>query len=350
MATREIVVDAPAYDHAPVDTSVVIPDSVKRAADKANSFYTPPAGENPPLQPQVVAPVVPDPAPAAAAPVVPDPPAIPPDDGTADWHHRYLSMEGRYKASQRTVGEMQEQMSQLGDELVRTQQLVSAAPRRADAPPTRSEPLAPLLTDKDKETYGPELIDLMQRAARDAVAPDLATVRQETTAVNQRVAKQTKSVLADQLTGLMPNWREIDRSPRFKNWLSLPDLYSGAVRVKLLNAAIQAGQASRVIAFYQGFLTEEAATGALDPDPPPVDPATNPARQPAVPLETFAAPGKARPASSQQTPADTPIITRADIADFYAKVRSGFFVGREQEKARQEAWIFAAQNSGRVRG
>lgn len=335
----------------PVDTNTPIPASVVRAAAAAEAAhkaaYTP---EPAPVVP-VVEPVVPP------APVVEQTPKpvtfkeIPEAGQAGSWEHRYLAMKGRYDQTQQTVGQMQEQMSQLGDELVRTQQLIRTPAQDRPLPSATATSTAPRhLTQADLETYGPELLDMVQRAAREAVGPDLTNLDQRTKQVSSRVQQSASAVLHQDLTTAVPNWQEINLSQRFKSWCSLPDVYSGKVRGKLLQEAYQAASAPRVIAFFKGFLTEEQATGQIPaPQPEPVLP--DPPRQAATTLELLASPGRAKPASGQ-VPGDTaekPILTRAQISGFYNLVRQGHYAGRDADKAKDEAMIFAAQRDGRVR-
>jgi hypothetical protein len=257
-------------------------------------------------------------------------------------------MKGRFDQSQRTVGSLQQQLSELGDELIRTQQLITQ-PRQQQQPNTPPQPVR-VLTDEDRANYGPELLDVIQRAAREAIEPEINQVRQQNRNIAQRVATQTQQGVYQTLSAEIPNWNEINNSPRFKAWCRLPDLYSGVVRGKLLMDAFQAANAPRVVAFFRGFLAEEVATGQ-QPDPSgqqQQEPA--PARQPAIPLETLAAPGRAKPATGNTpAPADKPIYTRAQVAGFYDDVRKGVYAGRDEDKKRDEALIFAAQREGRIR-
>ena len=250
-------------------------------------------------------------------------------------------MKGRFDQSQRTIGSMQGQMSELGDELVRTQSLLT--PRQ---PPQQQQP-ARLLTDQERADYGTELIEVVQKAALEAVAPEITTLKQQNQQLRQKVAQQDQQGIFAALDQAVPNWREINESDRFKAWCRLPDLYSGVLRGRLLNDAFRAGQAPRVAQFFRGFLTEEVATGQQSVTlPPAVE------RTAAVPLETLAAPGRAKPATgadSTGAPADKPIITRQQIAAFYDQVRKGAYAGRDADKARDEAIIFAAQREGRTR-
>lgn len=352
----------------PVDPNVRLPDVVSRAAADADALHkqtyggsaavtppppdaTPPAppAATPPAAPTIITPVPPavPPAPAAdASPPSPTPPPAPapeppPAPVTADeWERRYRSMEGRFKQSQNVIQSMQTQMSELGDELVRTQRAVAQPPQQTPQP---------LITEEDRTNYGPELIDLITRAAKAAVSPDLDGLRQENTQVQQRVMQQARSSVLAALSEVVPDWQDIDRSPEFKAWCRLRDVYSGQVRGNLLNAALRTADAPRVIAFFKGFLAERATTGHI-PDPSVPPPPAPPPRQAAVALDTIATPGRLHPAGTDN-PVVTPqrVVSRKEISDFYARVRSGAYAGREQDKMRDEQEIFAAQREGRVR-
>ena len=52
----------------------------------------------------------------------------------------------------------------------------------------------------------------------------------------------------------MPNDREIDKDPRWHQWLWTPDPPSGRVRQTLLDEAIASATPHRVISFFQQFL------------------------------------------------------------------------------------------------
>src|ERR1035437_360530 len=372
MSNTEVTRDHPPLPLAPVDTSVKIPDSVKKAAALAESYYSkappPKPGEQEPAPPARVAPVDPERAPLPAAaepetrpqpvtaepdtrpqPVAAEPQAQPDTDhkdvNEEGWQHRYLSMQGRFQASQRTIGSMQEQMQQLGDELVRTQQLIENKTQKTRVPDTAKT----FITPEDEAAYGPELIDLATRAARQAITPELETLRQQNDQLQQRVTTQAKQDMFAALDRDEPTWRKINRSQRFISWLRLPDVYSRRVRQSMLDDAYQAADAPTVAEFFKGFLRDETATGNAEPAPQP-EPQSAP-RTAAVPLASLAAPGRARPATGDTPgPADKPSLPRVQIHRFYTDVRRGVFAGRDVEKARQENEIFAAQREGRVRG
>jgi hypothetical protein len=359
MATQEIVVDQRPSPQAPIDTSVVIPEHVRRAAEHAESFYK---QQEQPAEP--VAEVAPAPAEpvaeAAPAPTEPQPapqehvhqqpdfiaPASKDEMRDSEWAARYNSMRGRWETAQRTIGSMQEQLSQLGDELMRTQALLrnqQPEPPREQAQPQR------LITPEDEQAYGPELIDLARRAAAETLGPEIDALRAENSTLKQRVTTTAKGELRQQLSAAVPNWQVINKSPEFKSWLRLRNIYTGEIRQSMLNAAYEAADAPKVVAFFKDFLREGIATGQMAPAPQIEQPLAP--RTPAVSLEVLAAPGRARPASGESpaSPADKPIYTRAQIKTFYDQVRAGYYAGRETDKARLEQSIFSAQAEGRVR-
>jgi hypothetical protein len=337
----------------PVDPDVKLPPSVAKQAAAAEALHTQtyqtepppvaqpdPAAPQPQPDPQPALNTAPQPAPKPPAPQV-QPQPQPQPAPAPDWEHRYHSMEGRYKQAALTIGSMQEQMSEMGDELLRMQRVLPANQ-------VRPQP-STLLTEEDVKTYGPELLDVVKRAAREAVMPDLQNTQSRMDQVNQRVARQTTQGVYSILDQKVPDWRSINQSDRFKIWCGLRDVYSGDIRGKMLNAAFQAADAPRVIAFFTGFLAEEQATGQ-QPDPL-AQPAPQPPRVAATPLETLVAPGRAKPPTGDSpTAVDKPIFTRAQIAGFYDLVRKGSYAGRDADKAKDEAAIFAAQREGRVRG
>jgi len=253
-------------------------------------------------------------------------------------------MKGRYDASQGVMAQMQEQMSLMANELARTQAMLN---QPANTPQTPHS----LVTEDDRRNYGDDLIDLTKRAAREAVEPEINAVKQENQQLQQRLVQQQQQGVINALDGELTNWREINRSPRFRQWLSLPDIYSGVVRKQMLDAAFAAASAPRVLAFFKGFIADEVATGNIEP-PVALEQPTPAPRVAAASLEQIAAPGRARPASGGNTPApadDKPTFTRAQIAKFYSDVRAGVYRGRDADKNGTEQSIFLAQREGRVR-
>jgi hypothetical protein len=147
----------------------------------------------------------------------------------------------------------------------------------------------------------------------------------------------------------VPQWRQLNETPSFLEWLQLTDPYSGTIRINLLRDAYGQCNTPRVAAFFKGFLAEEAATAPRDQEATPQAAAPQSAPQPGKPsLDQFAAPGRAKSAAGP-APAEKPFFTRAQIATFYAASTAGKFAGREAERDKIERQIFEAQREGRVR-
>jgi hypothetical protein len=175
------------------------------------------------------------------------------------------------------------------------------------------------LTQNDVENYGSDLVDFAQRAAAHAVAPQLQALEQQNNDLRQRLAREARHRLDQQVAAAVPNFREIDRDPYWHRYLLEFDPLSGRVRQQLLNDAVASGDANRVVAFFRGYQREAGR-------------ASSPQRS-----RNTAAPSK-------------PTYTRAQIGALYEQHRKGAYRGREAEWARQEADIFAAQKEGRVQG
>ena len=155
------------------------------------------------------------------------------------------------------------------------------------------------LTQDDVDNYGPELINVTQRAALQAVAPDLQQIQQANAQLQQRLANEQRRRLDDQIARAVPNYQEIDKDPRWHRWLLGTDNLSGRIRQHLLNDAIAAGDSHRVKSFFDGFQGEAGNT----------------------------------PAAAHRTGAryDRPIYSRDQIAKLYRKHQQGAYANREAE-------------------
>jgi len=341
----DVTVDQMPKEKLPYDPND-IPEAVRKRVAQVESMYTP-SGEQPPASeppPQVTAQAAPaSPSVTPAPPTAPAAPADLTDENDQSWKHRFLAMQGRYNATTKTIGEMQEQMSQLGQELMFAQQRAAPTPKQT---PRHTQNY---LTEADVENYGPDLLDVTQRAALQAVAPQLQEVEQQNAALRKQLAVEARRRLDQTVEVSVPNYKEIDRNPRWHRWLLGVDVLSGRVRQQLLNEAISAASAPRVISFFRGFMQDEAATGHVETAPQAQQPAAP--REAAIPLSSLAAPGRARPATGGDTgyPPDKPIYTRAQIANLYRMHQKGAYVGREAEWNRQDADIIAAGREGRIR-
>jgi hypothetical protein len=177
------------------------------------------------------------------------------------------------------------------------------------------------LTEQDVQNYGSDLIDFSTRAAAHALSPHLAALEQQQQQLRQQVAREQRARLDVAVEAAVPNFREIDRDPEWHRYLLGVDTLSGRVRQVLLNDAIAAGDAARVIQFFRQYQNSGETAGQTH--------------------------GQTR----RQTRAGAPsgnaqVYTNAMIADLYSRHRKGELTGPQWDAI--EADIFRAQAEGRM--
>lgn len=357
-----------------IDPDVVIPSSVRAAAARAEAAHK--AAYPDPVvvkKPAEATPVDPKIAAEAAAAdeqqkqLLQQPQQQPPPQDTkqppqqapnaqqddASWEHKYTSMKGRYDKSQENIRQMAEQISNLQNVLATVTSMPTPSQVPSEAQDTDS------LSPEEVSEYGAEFLDIVGKKARAATSPLVQSLQQEVQDLKRQlgyvggnIAQNAREKMLADLDNKLPNWRQLNEDPQFISWLALPDAYSGAIRHNLLKAAWDRNDAHRSLAFFQGFLAEEAAVDPAGTRTPP-----NGSRPPqgsngqghkngGITLESFAAPGRAK--SAADIPAEKPFIKRSEISRFYADCAANRYRGQEAEQKRLEAMIFSAQTDGRI--
>jgi outer membrane murein-binding lipoprotein Lpp len=348
-----------------VDPNARIPAAAKAAGKRADDLHKqvyskepvaemePKDGAENPDEPATTAPVTDAPVQTAATPPTPvtpegNQPVSQPastqgeDDG---WKHKYTSMKGRFDRAQGQIQSMAEQISNLNRMLA----TMKAEPQAAQPQAPRAERL---LTPQEEQDYGTEFLEVVSKKAKETFSPEVQALREELAKVTDQlkgvsgvVTQDAEARFFSDLNRGLPAWTELNNDQNFLSWLKLPDAYSGVIRHELLNAAYERKDAPRVLAFFNGFLAEEAAVDPANLAPKLTPAAPAPGK---VPLETFAAPGRAK-STAAQAPAEKPIIHRNQISQFYLDVAAGKYRGRDEEKNRLEGMIFDAEKDGRIR-
>ncbi len=346
----------------PIDPDVKVPAAVTRAREAAEAAqaaaYPDQVPEAPPAPPPsansdgiVIAPPPPAPAPTPSvtppgneltpAPTPPAPPAPPAEDS---WEHKFNSERGRRI-------KLEEQIRSQGDRMLALENMLQDIKSAPTAPAPTPAP-ARLITDQEENEFGPEMLDVMGRRAKEAITPELAELRATVASLEQKltgtqtvVKRNARAEMLGTLDDRLPEWRRVNDMPEYKTWLALPDPYSGVIRHQMLLSAFEQNDTPRVLNFFKGFVSELAATTPAG-DTVIEPPAPAPARPS---LDTLAAPGRARTPAQVNLPAEKPIITTHDVSAFYAAVRRGEYRGRETEQAALERELFEAQREGRVR-
>lgn len=356
----------PARVIAPEDPDVKIPDAVRRSTARANAAFTTDSEGKPIEQPQEGQP----PAEPQTPPAPPEPPPQPPAEQSPpspprqpaatpapapeveDWEHRYNSMKGRWEQAAKTNKELSDEVTNLR-RLIAT---LNTAPPPAQSNGSGTTPPREnqfQITPEEEQEFGPEFLDVVGRKAAQIAEERTRALREELDGVKQQLGQvggsmhnEARAKMLQDFNDQLPNWNEINHSDGFKQWLLLPDTYSGIIRHELLKAAWARNDTRRAMAFFKGFLDEEAALAPARDQNTGRQPAQPPAQKPD--LASFAAPGRAKAAAATAPADEKPIITRAQIQAFYRDVNSGKYVGRDAEKQRAEQQIWDAQNEGRI--
>lgn len=353
-----------------------VPLQVKKAAEQANAIQAQlveeqkkveaaeqgapspaPEGEAPPPAGEQAAP------PAAADQQFSGAPAGEPageggeEAAGADWEEKYRTIAGKYSSE---VPKLHKQVKELQDKLDNMRNLFARMEdhyRTGQQPPVQAAPQVapqgtpqgtpePLLSVEEVEEYGDDLIDVMGRAGKAAVSPELAALRQELAqlkaqmgSVSQHVVKSEREQMFDILTKEVPDWRRINESQEFLDWLAQPDPYSGFMRQEMLDHASGVNDATRIINFFRGFLRESNAVAPTS---------QTGSRQAKRNLEDMVTPGAGRSGTVSAPKGAERNWSQRDIASFYRDVRDGKYKNDPKQKDAIERQILKAVNEGRV--
>jgi hypothetical protein len=271
-------------------------------------------------------------------------------DESQKWEHKYNVLNGKYKAEvprlHRTVKELQEQISQL-QTVIAGMNTTKAAPS-ADQPVPSTSSVRRMLKDQEIEEYGEDLIDVIKRAAMEAAMPEIDRLKAENAELQSKLGSVTETFTTnarqkvyDRLDNDIPNWRDINSDEGYLAWLDTLDAYTNRMRRELLNEAFESNDAARVVAFFKGYLNENATVSRAYAEAP------TPEKKPKVDMSTLAAPGKSKGGTTPSTQEPT-VWRQSEIAAFYADVRRGKFKNDPQAKERYEASIMDAIKHKRV--
>lgn len=329
-----------------IDPDVVIPPGVLAAAAAAEAAHKAAYAQEEPVDPKSTETIKLTDAPAETPPVAPPPSNADqqerqPAAQEVDWERRYNAMKGRHDHLANENRQMIGRLSNLEQTL--------AAMANPQPAPEKPDPTLDQITPEEINDYGEDFLNLVAKQARRTLAPTLskleeenAKLRQQLGQVGNQVTVDAKVKLENYLDTHLTTWRDLNHNEDFLGWLAQPDPYSGQTRHNLLKQAYDRNDSARVLAFFNGFLADEAATAPRNSSA--TNGAGNGHSPPKVPLERFAAPGRAR--TTAQAPVEKPVIRRDQIAAFYVKAANGEF--EPAEKARLEAMIFEAQREGRI--
>jgi len=328
-----------------------LPPAVKAQVAAVDQHYQNPEGD--PGQPQP--PGQPTPTPQPTPPGPQPPPAEDPNAQT--WEQRYRSSQGRLEAAQAALAAQNERLSNMETMLATMQ--ATGSPNQVHADETQpARPYERLVTPEEENDYGKDLLQVVGKRAREEFVPEFETLKQRLDRIEGRVDGAATVISRSQISDVYnvlhqnigPDWTQLNQYPDFKDrWLKEPDPYSGRVRGEMLKEAFDRRDGQRVLRFFQGYLSEAAPdTQNAQPTPPNGGAPNGASPNGRVPLEAFAAPGRARSEPQGHLPPGKPSYSRAQLQQFWKDKREGKFRGREADAEAIEQDIFRAQHEGRI--
>lgn len=277
-------------------------------------------------------------------PVNSEPPAPEPkpqpktdDPNSETWANRYRTLQGVFNAE---VPKLQRANQELSNQV---QEVLRRLDDMAKVKQEPHQPVKPVVDPADVETFGADLVDMVNRVAGRAIgdlmnqvvdmAGRVAAMEQHLHGANQAIAATAEDRFFDHLARAVPDWETVNQDPGFIAWLQEADPVYGVPRGEVLQTARSRLDAVRAVAVFNAF----KAT---------VTPPQEPAKSPSV--EKQVSP-RASNASPPPAPREKPILTQAQVAKFYDDVRRGVFRNREAEMQHIELVINEALAEGRVR-
>lgn len=282
----------------------------------------------------------PKPPPTEDPPAASPPPQPPAPSNDATWEQRFKTLQGLFNAK---VPTLQKQVEALQSELQTAVTRLNAAAE--ETRPPKPDPLKSSEHTADVEAFGADLVDMVQRVIDRKVAPavseaqsQLQNLAKRVTQVEEHLRGTSQAVVAsaedrffDRLVSLVPDWEEINAEQAFLDWLAQIDPVYGQPRQAALAAAQQALDAGRAAAVFKAFVATR----------PPASPRNAPA------VDRQVSP-RASAATPPPQPANKPLLTEKQIAEFYDAKRRGHYRGKESEAAAIEQVINQAIAEGRV--
>jgi hypothetical protein len=255
-----------------------------------------------------------------------DPPTPqPPIDSTPppqeeSWEHRFKVLQGKYNAEvPRFAHENKDLKSRLQSLEEQLEDMKNAKPAEL------------LVKPEEIEQYGEGLIDVARRVAREELASkdaQIAKLRSEIDSVKSVQSHVVQDNFFKSLTEMVPDWEALNADANFLNWLDGVDDLTGETRQALLGKAENQRDPVRAAKFFNTYKKASQTWAA----------------QSASSLEQQIVPPTNQAPS---TPQAKKIWTRAEITNFYDRVRRGTI--SDADVVAIEADIASASFEGRIR-
>lgn len=317
-----------------------LPRAVQQQVEEADALVAQMNGTQP-VDPDTGEPIVaapqpdPEPQPQPISQEIDPKPAVP--DET--WEQRYHSLKGKFDAE---VPRLYAQVREMNDQI----KGLIAENAVAKAQTSQPEPVStkPLITEQDKEAFGSDLLDLIDRATEQKLSGSRQLEAQLRAEIDELKGKlgtvSERQVVSDTdryeaaLNTAVPDWKSLNVDAGFLNWLAEVDPVYGMPRQFALNNAYEAKDAARTAMIFNQYKKTLA----------PAPTQSNGNRD----LQRQVAPTRSRTSPAPTNPnVDKRIYTQQDIDSFYSEWRRGYI--DEAEAVQIEKDIHAATQEGRIR-
>lgn len=330
-----------------------LPRQAAAQAERANQYYAELLGtskeETPPEQePQETPPQEERQEPAVETPPTPEPatapaeaPAEPKTESREYWENRFNTMQGVHRAD---LARWQDEKRTL-EERIRALEAQGQAPTPPPASATAT--VKKLITDQDKETYGPELLDVIARAAAEQadqivaqrlkeIKPEIEKTREQVTQVSQQVYRSNEEKFFGELTKAVPDWQQVNADERWLVWLGEVDQLSGVPRQRYLDNAQQSLDHARVANLFNAFKRDAGL------DQPPAQPKAKPAAALSPTPRTVGNASAPTPREPQTG------MSRSEIAAHYRRASTDVAYRHSDEHKAVEQRIATAMATGNI--
>ena len=316
-----------------------LPRAVQQQVEEADALVAQMNGTQT-VNPETGEPIVadpqpnPEPQPQSISPEIEPKPAV----SEETWEQKYHTLKGMFDAEvPRLYAQVREMNSQIGQ---LTTDLATAKATPAQPVPTSTPSL---ITEQDKEAFGTDLIDLIERATEAKLAgsrqaeakllAEIAELKGKLGNVTERQVVSDKDRYESALSVAVPDWQALNVDQGFLNWLAEVDPVYGMPRQYALTNAYESLDAHRTATIFNQY--KKSVT-------PPAQ-SNNRAD-----LQRQVAPTRSRTSPAPTNPnMDKRIYTQQDIDAFYSEWRRGYIDEAEAVKIEQD--IHAATQEGRIR-
>lgn len=264
--------------------------------------------------------------------------AVVEDENNETYAQRWRSQQGIVASANQKLGYAEQRIQQLESLISNMQNTL---------PPTKDVEDKKYLTDKDREEYGADMVDFVNRAVAEGTTSlkqenqmllqELNRLRGVVPAVQQVVRQQQVSkedAFWSSLSREVTDWEAVNSKQQFKDWLLQADPMTGITRDVYLKDAQKDLDVFRVANIFNVWKQQFSV---------PSTSKTEVARKSVQnELEMQVAPGSKTSTSASDT-TEAKKWSNQEIGKFYDDARKGVFKGRDTEFKAIQADIFQAR-------